>query len=277
MKNVVVRSISGLVYIIVIVTCILCGWKAFTGLMAIFAILAMLEYTEMAAPAKDNVSAMRYAALGLDVFGVLALTSLPALHNYGATLTGLICFIAYLLLRFIATLYDRRDHAMRFTAKSVLGVMYIGLALCALNFIYTTTAIAGSHMFVLLIFITIWINDTGAFCFGSTLGKHRLFERHSPKKSWEGFWGGMACCVGFGILCFYQFNSIGMTLVEWIATGVIISAFATWGDLFESMIKRTVGVKDSGALIPGHGGILDRIDSLLFVAPAMLLFLLLID
>lgn len=277
MKNVVVRSISGLVYIIIIVACILSGWKAFAALTGLLAILAILEFTEMAAPAKDNVSAMRYAALGLDVFGVLSLSLIPALTKYNITQIGVICFMSYLLMRLTASLYDHREHAMRFTAKSILGVMYVGVPLCALDYIYVFSPESRSHMLVLLIFITIWINDTGAFCFGSTFGKHRLFERHSPKKSWEGFWGGMACCVAFGVLCFYQFNAIGMSLVQWIATGVIISTFATWGDLFESMIKRTVGVKDSGALIPGHGGILDRIDSLLFVAPAMVIYLLLIN
>lgn len=276
MKNVVVRSISGLVYIVIIVAAIFAGTQAFYSLTALMAILAILELTEMSAPAKDNVSAMRYLALGLDVCGALSLTLMPAMMQLGFGNLTYSLPAAYLLLRFTAALYDRREGAMNFTARSVLGVLYMGLPLAALNSIYTYGDGATNHLFVLLIFVTIWLNDTGAFCFGSTLGKHRLFERHSPKKSWEGFWGGLACCVAFSVVCYECFNEIGLSLMQWIATGLIICVAGTWGDLFESMIKRTAGVKDSGALIPGHGGILDRIDSLLFVAPAVYIFLTLI-
>lgn len=276
MKNVVVRSISGLVYIVIIVAAIFAGTQAFYSLTALMAILAILELTEMSAPAKDNVSAMRYLALGLDVCGALSLALMPAMMQLGFGNLTYSLPAAYLLLRFTASLYDRREGAMNFTARSVLGVLYAGLPLAALNSIYTYGDGATNHIFVLLIFVTIWLNDTGAFCFGSTLGKHRLFERHSPKKSWEGFWGGLVCCIAFAVVCYECFNEIGLSLMQWIATGLIICVAGTWGDLFESMIKRTAGVKDSGALIPGHGGILDRIDSLLFVAPAVYIFLTLI-
>lgn len=275
MKNVIIRSISGIVYIAVIVAAIFSGWKAFYGLTSLMAIFAVLEYTTMSAPENENVSAMRYVALGLDVAGAMTLVWLPALQTLGLGV-GLALLLLYVLLRFSAALYDHRSEAVNFTAKSVLGVMYVGVPLAALNSIYTYGPESMNHVFVLLIFITIWLNDTGAFCFGSSLGKHRLFERHSPKKSWEGFWGGMACCIGFGVLCFYCYNTINFTLIQWIITGAVISIMATLGDLFESMLKRTAGVKDSGSLIPGHGGILDRIDSLLFVAPAIYIILTLI-
>ena len=129
---------------------------------------------------------------------------------------------------------------------------------------------------VLAIFVAIWINDTGAYCVGCTLGKHRLCERLSPKKSWEGFWGGFAFAIGWGIACYYLFPQVGLNIYQWILFGAISSIFATWGDLFESMLKRNAGVKDSGNIIPGHGGILDRIDSLLLVSPVIMLFLLMV-
>jgi len=275
MKNVVVRSLSGLVYIVIIVAAILSGWKAFYGLTALMAIVAMLEYTEMTAPAAENVSAMRYLAMGLDICGVLALTAMPAVSEIFGSASCVALVAAYLIIRLTASLYDHRAEALTFTAKSVLGVTYIGLPLAALNYIYTFGE-SSNHIFVLLVFVTIWLNDTGAYCFGSTMGRHKLYERLSPKKSWEGFWGGLVCCLAFGIVCFRFFNSIEMSLTQWAVTGVLISVSATLGDLFESMIKRTVGVKDSGSIIPGHGGILDRIDSLLFVAPAVMAFLTLI-
>ena len=125
------------------------------------------------------------------------------------------------------------------------------------NIFYTDE---GTSILLLAIFVCIWVNDTGAYLAGSTLGKHKLFPSVSPKKSWEGFFGGLvASAVAAGLLLGW----------EQAYYGVLISIIATWGDLFESMIKRSVGVKDSGSILPGHGGILDRIDSLLFVLPFM--------
>ena len=272
MKNAMVRSISGLVYIAVIVAAIFSGWKAFYGLTALMAILAMLEYTQLTAPAESNVSAMRYAALGLDTLGALALVAAPAmLMRYDPSIM-FSCFAGYVLLRLCATLADHREGAFAFAAKSLGGVLYIGLPLGLLNTLYTWHP-EHTELFVLLIFAGIWLNDTGAYCVGSAMGRHAMCPRLSPKKSWEGFWGGFVCCVLFGAVCYYQFNGMDLSLGRWLAAGAIISIFATWGDLMESLIKRTAGVKDAGHIIPGHGGILDRIDSLLFVAPAMYIFM----
>ena len=131
---------------------------------------------------------------------------------------------------------------------------------------------------LLAVFVFIWVNDTGAFLSGITLGKHRLFERISPKKSWEGFFGGLIACVLVALATnkwcneFFQVPELG----TWIGLSVIVSVMATFGDLTESLLKRTEGVKDSGHLIPGHGGILDRIDSLLLVSPTVLIYIALI-
>mgnify|MGYP003461984886 FL=1 len=132
---------------------------------------------------------------------------------------------------------------------------------------------------LLAIFIFIWLNDTGAYCVGTLIGKHRLFERISPKKSWEGFWGGLILCVISGIAIATWLNSYfnGPQLYGWIVLAAIVSIFSTWGDLCESLIKRSIGVKDSGKILPGHGGILDRIDSLLLVSPTALLFFTILE
>ena len=115
--------------------------------------------------------------------------------------------------------------------------------------------------------VAIWANDTGAYIVGSRIGKIRLFPSLSPKKSWEGFFGGMLFSVISTTLLAYFLDVTMFDVTEGIILGIVISVFATWGDLFESMLKRNAGVKDSGSLIPGHGGILDRIDSMLFVIP----------
>ena len=125
------------------------------------------------------------------------------------------------------------------------------------NIYYTSTT---TPLLLLTVFVAIWANDTGAYLAGSTFGKHKLFPSVSPKKSWEGFFGGfVASIIAAGLLLGWKPSSL--------VFGAVISIAATWGDLFESMIKRQVGVKDSGNIIPGHGGILDRIDSLLLVLP----------
>jgi len=124
---------------------------------------------------------------------------------------------------------------------------------------------------LLAVFVTIWVNDTGAYLFGITFGKHRLFERVSPKKSWEGFFGGALSALALG----YVFSLIipEISLVECLLFSEIIVIFGTFGDLIESLMKRTVEVKDSGNAIPGHGGLLDRFDSMLLAAPVIFIYL----
>ena len=120
----------------------------------------------------------------------------------------------------------------------------------------------------------IWLNDTGAYLTGRSFGRHKLCERLSPKKTWEGFWGGFAFSVLAGVVTALFFMPYNPALLA--AYGAMVSVISTYGDLFESLLKRTAGVKDSGNLIPGHGGILDRIDSLLLVIPAVLAYMLMV-
>ncbi len=257
MKNVALRAASGAIYVAVIVAAILCGQPAFLCLCLLLGVLAMLEFNKMCQPSDD--SAMRWWVLGVDVVAVLAIIWWFAIAMY-----------LYLPVRLAMAVFDKRSEALRSAAFSMLGVIYIGMGLGALEVLYTNDMLIGAGKYpVLMFFIMIWLNDTGAFCVGSQIGRRRLCERLSPKKSWEGFWGGMAFCALFGIAAYYLVPGNNLSLWGWIAIGVAVSALSTVGDLFESLIKRTVGVKDSGNLIPGHGGILDRIDSLLFVAPGL--------
>lgn len=154
---------------------------------------------------------------------------------------------------------------------AVMAQIYVSVPLSMLGVVYTDGR-AQSSMLVLAMFILIWLNDTGAYCVGSMFGKHRLFERLSPKKSWEGFFGGMLFCLAAGALFSYIMPQVGLTLPLWLGFAVMVCVLSTWGDLFESLLKRSHHIKDSGHLIPGHGGILDRIDSLLFVAWGTLIF-----
>lgn len=263
MNNVILRSLSGAVYVAVITGAVLAGCPYFGILMLALALTGILEFTKVA----NTYPTIGKATTAVDTVGACALACLPV--QWAAT-----ALTAYIMVRFTMALYDKRDHAYRAAAKSLTGVIYVGWGLCMLNNLY----VLSGKWTVLVMFIMIWLNDTGAFCFGSLLGKHRLFPRLSPKKSWEGFWGGMLCCVVCGAVCYLCFdNLLGVGPVWSVVTGVVVSVMSTWGDLFESMLKRTMGVKDSGNIIPGHGGILDRIDSLLFVAPSLVVLHMLLQ
>ena len=129
-------------------------------------------------------------------------------------------------------------------------------------------------LLVIAFFSFIWINDTGAYIVGCTIGKHRLFERISPKKSWEGFFGGLAFSLLLGWVWSTQCSFLNMG--QWIGLSAVVSIFSTWGDLCESLLKRTLNVKDSGNILPGHGGLLDRLDSVFLASPATVIYLYLL-
>ncbi len=270
MKNIATRSISGIVYVALIVGSIMLGAPYFMGLAAIFAVLATIEFHNLTGhlyPGQKNLSNELVADIAATA-AIVCLSSHPDKFFYGIS----VILIAYILIRLVMALYDRSGHALVSAALSVLSVIYIGLPLgfaSAIN--YFAEGRESISYLMLIIFVMIWLNDTGAYCVGSLLGRHRLFERLSPKKSWEGFWGGMLFCIATGVGAYYLCPGAA-GLPTWIGLGVVVCVFATWGDLFESLVKRTVSVKDSGHIMPGHGGILDRIDSLLFVAPAAFIY-----
>lgn len=261
-KVLATRSISGIIYVALIVGCIFLGDIA-TGILAsLFAVLALAEFTKITRQGLP----INITVFCLDMLCALSLVWL----FYGFPL---MFFIPFLLARLIAELYVHDERPLRNCALSFMSILYIGFPFGMMMFI--PTFFRDSTMPLLAIFIMIWLNDTGAFIFGSLLGRHKMFERISPKKTWEGFAGGLllniVAAILFALFC-SDFFDIKISLPFWISLAVIITAFSTWGDLFESLYKRSLNIKDSGNLIPGHGGILDRIDSLLFVMPAVAVY-----
>jgi phosphatidate cytidylyltransferase len=220
----------------------------------------------------------------LDILGAIFLISAGSIISGSNALPGFMStwnlstfvyvYLIYLVARLIAQLYLQDGNALSHYAHSFMGQVYVALPMSLLGWLYNLT----SPQFILAIFILIWLSDTGAFCVGSLIGKHRLFERISPKKSWEGFFGGLVFCLVAAVLmrfCIMDESVFkGMNLSQMLGLGAVVCCFGTWGDLVESLIKRTLGVKDSGNILPGHGGILDRIDSLLLVVPATLIYML---
>lgn len=175
------------------------------------------------------------------------------------------------LLVYLSELYRKSKNPLQNIALTLLGPIYVVLPFC---FFFALAFTGGSYNFQypLGLLLLIWANDTGAYLFGIRFGKNRLFERHSPKKSWEGFAGGVfISLIAAPIISLYFTN---LSLINWLIIGIISSVAGTFGDLTESMLKRSLDTKDSGSLLPGHGGLLDRFDSLLFAAPLVYLYLL---
>lgn len=260
-KKLLTRTISGIVYIGIIIGCIFWGFEPFNWMAAIFAAIAIHEFEKIT----RELNPRTLPILLIDIFGAISLV-------FGWMLYPLVVWVFIILCRMILQLYIKSETPLADIARSIMSQIYIGLPLglmVLLAYIWHLHAI-------LAIFLMIWLNDTGAFLVGSMIGKHRLFERISPKKSWEGFFGGLffdlIAATLFGLYC-SEFFRLEIGVAEWIGLGTVVCIFSTWGDLVESMIKRTLHIKDSGNLIPGHGGILDRIDSLLFVMPASLIYL----
>jgi len=268
MKNILLRSISGAIYAGLIVGGILAGKWSFLALCTLLSGLGIVELHHLHSRNRRNTAQTAIDTIG----GIILVAGIwqSVFFHFWYILT---IYLLYIMCRMIFQLYRTGETPMSDLAYSMLGQMYVALPLALLMFIY-----ADSPAIVLSMFIFIWLNDTGAFVVGSLLGKHRLFPRLSPKKSWEGFWGGLVICVIAAIVIksFLPDFFTAMNKLQAIIFSLIAVVFATWGDLIESMFKRNFEVKDSSHLIPGHGGILDRIDSLLLVIPATLCYLILI-
>ncbi len=277
MINLIQRVLSGVIYIALIVAAILLLDNSPVMYLLVFPLFIVVGISELISMAR-NEDTQSWLVNVIDMLGGVGVFVAFYLHYEGATSQSralwLLPIASYLLLRCIVQLYRPKQNALRSLERSFLAMGYVALPVSMLNGIMSITA----PRLLLGMFIFIWLYDTGAYCFGMLFGKHRLFERISPKKSWEGVIGGVAACIAGAYASFYWFDEFFQVpdLATWIGLSVVVAVFSTFGDLVESLIKRSVGVKDSGSIIPGHGGVLDRIDSLLLVAPAVLIYLLLI-
>lgn len=271
LKNLVKRSLSGIIYVTLIVACIILGGWWFNALLLLFTILGVIEFHSLV----DKSVSKKTSVVPL-VSDLLVSVTLVLGMSY--SLAFLAIFILCLIVRMVAQLYIHEDAPLVRLAYSYMGVFYIALPLGLLGFIMEMLGEDIAKVLLLTMFVMIWLNDTGAFLVGSSIGRHKLFPSISPKKSWEGAVGGVIFSVGASFVAKYCFPVYfeSVTVVQLCVMGFVVGVFSIWGDLVESMIKRTLHVKDSGNLIPGHGGILDRIDSLLLVAPAVAVYFFII-
>ena len=276
MKNLMVRTLSGLVLVAVFVGAVLGSQWSFGALLLLILVGGQTEFYKLAR--ETGLSPQRWMGLAVGVllfalnFIVFRQFSRSVTDEAGGAVLYLLLYIGLLLpTLFVCELFRRSATPLANLGATLLGVLYVAVPLSLLLYV---PVLAGDGVWrpetVLCYIFIIWANDVFAYLVGMTFGRHRLCERLSPKKSWEGFFGGLAGAVVTGLAAAYALDA---NYWVWGGLALVASLSGVAGDLVESMFKREAGVKDSGQVIPGHGGVLDRFDSVLFVAPfAELLF-----
>lgn len=278
MKNLIIRTITGVLFVAIIVVSFL-NSIAMTLLFALITGLTLWEFCGLVNEQKDvQINKFISTVAGVYLFFAMRayLSDVGLVHSE--------VFIPYLLsiiYLLISELYLKNENPVVNWAFTMLGQMYVALPMALLNvlaFRSTPDGVVYSYLAPLCIFIFLWSNDTGAYCFGSLFGKHKLFPRISPAKSWEGsIGGGIFVIIIAGLIGYFTelngVNDLKMNIPQWMGLGLTVAVFGTWGDLVESLLKRTFKIKDSGSILPGHGGMLDRFDSSLLAIPASVVYL----
>lgn len=279
MKNLITRSITGVIFVTAIVVCFMRP-EAMILLFALVTGLTVWEYTGIV-NGIENVCVNRFLATVAAVYFFLGMA------GFCAGIVPSAVFIPYLLTvvyMFIAELYTKAPNPINNWAYTMLSQMYIALPFAMVNvlaFRGVGNGVVYNYLAPLSIFVFLWTNDTGAYLSGSLFGKHKLFPRVSPGKSWEGsIGGGLLVLLVAALVGMYQNSDMHetateliLTVPQWMGLGLVVVLFGTWGDLVESLFKRTIGIKDSGNSLPGHGGMLDRFDSSLMAFPAAVIYL----
>lgn len=269
MSTLVTRTLTGVLYVAVMVFCTVYGAWTLGLLVTLLTLLAVRELLTICGPAPRTLISLGSLLFPLGVFlsFFTQTLSLPLL---------LTPYMAFIVFVFVRTLYQRTENPLTVLGTVALSQLYVVVPLSLLFVLAFGTAPVESNLpfwaLPLVLYVFLWLNDSGAYLFGSLLGRHKLFPRISPGKTWEGSIGGGLVTVASSLLAYHFFPALA--LWQWMGMAAVTVLFGTWGDLTESLIKRTLGIKDSGHLLPGHGGILDRIDSMLMAVPAVIVFLL---
>ena len=290
MNNFIIRTITGILFVAIMVTGICLRGDAMILLFAIITGLSLWEFCGLVNEHVADTTVNRFIATAAGVYLFLAMA------GYCTGIVPPSAFVPYLLTiiyLFISELYLKQKNPIQDWAYTMLSQMYVALPFSMINVLSFQTdpqtgQIAYHWMLPMSVFVFLWVNDTGVYCTGSLLGRHKLFPRVSPGKSWEGsIGGGIFVLIAAAIIS--QFATTGSPLgsasqelstlnsqlstLKWLGLGLVVVFFGTWGDLVESLFKRTLGIKDSGNILPGHGGMLDRFDSSLMAIPAAVIYL----
>lgn len=260
-----VRAITALFFVIVVLASILVSVYLFAIFFIALSAYCLSEFYRIVAGDSGNPHRSWGLSLGVMLFVLYAAYCLGWVPKDYLPLA----FPAVATV-FIASLYQKREKPFADIAYTLLGILYVVLPFASF---VTLGFLTGSYDYRIPLgfMLILWGNDTGAYLIGRFWGKHRLFERISPKKTWEGLIGGILLALVTSLLLAHYFPVLARW--QWLGMALTVSIFGTFGDLVESMLKRSQQVKDSGAVLPGHGGLLDRFDGLLLAAPAVLAFL----
>ena len=259
------RAITGFFFVGVMLASVLLGAYAFTLFFLVLSVLCTDEFYKLVSTEKVRPQRRWGIVLVISIYLPLSMY----LFKGEPAMNILIC-IPILTMITVAELYRTYENPFHNIAYTVFGVVFAALPFC---FFYAMAFIEGEYSsdFPLGFLILLWASDTGAYIFGISFGKNKLFERHSPKKTWEGFAGGAITSLAAAYIL-SQFYT-GISPAYWLGMAAIIVTAGSLGDLSESMLKRSLSTKDSGSLLPGHGGLLDRFDGLLLAAPLVFVYL----
>lgn len=271
MKNLIIRALTGIIFVVVLISAIYIHPIFFLILFCIITGLTLWEFGGLVKH-YENANLQRT----VNVLGGVYL--FIATFVYANGLTDGKIFLPYLLfimLTMIAELYYKAPNPINNWAFTLFAQVYCAGSFSILNFIGAEPGTPGvmsyTPLFIMAIFIFVWLDDTGAYLVGSLIGKHKLFERISPKKSWEGFFGGLILSLASSQA--FAWFAPEINRMNWLGLAATVVLFGTWGDLIESLLKRTLGVKDSGNVLPGHGGMQDRFDSVMLAVPASYIYI----
>lgn len=279
LKTFLTRTTTAIVFVGVLLTAIFFNYISFVTLFLVVSIWGLIEFYQIS----EKLGAKPYKWIG--IISGLSLFMYSAISNsYYSHLVSPTAMLSVVIVLpffvFIAALFNNTSNAITNLVFTLAGIIYAVLPFSLLMHIACIDqAFAGvmapyNFHYVLGIICLIWISDVSAYLVGSLIGKHKLYERISPGKTWEGTIGATILTIACSFLIHHFFPELA--LKHWVVIAVLVSIFGTIGDLVESMFKRQAGIKDSGKIMPGHGGILDRFDSLLFVAPFVYAYLTLI-
>ena len=244
---------------------------AFALIFLAVTILGLWEFYKVTTTEECKPQRWTGTILGTSWYIFIAVVSL--LLNAGAGLLFAFVFLPLMFIPFIFELYRKKEKPLLNVAVTIMGLIYVALPLSLLNAMnYANHGSIFTHFpaYLLGYFMITWIYDTGAYLVGKNFGKHKFFERISPKKTWEGTLGGviLAAPATYGLFII----SDGIPLIDWYALMFLVIVFGTFGDLAESLFKRSLNLKDSGTILPGHGGILDRFDTIFLSATFVFLY-----
>lgn len=260
------RILTGGVFVAVIIAALLYNAYASFVVFGIAMYLTMMELLQISA--SKTITRAYVNTLKIMTMGIYAASFFYAIGQI--SISPLYLVAPYFIILGILELYNKEGDTIHNISTAVLALVYVVLPFSLTNLMVHIDGEFNGIM-LLSIFFLIWVNDSFAYLFGVSLGKHRLWERISPKKSWEGLiGGGISTLIISGLIAKFFFPHL---MIVMIGLGVIVIVFGTFGDLFESQLKRQFGVKDSGTMLPGHGGFLDRFDSFLFIIPIAIIYL----